>query len=120
MDTYEVITDRIVTMLERGVVPWRKPWRSVEGQGAPVNLISHKAYRGINVFLLACSGYDSPYWLSFKQAGQLDGHVNKGEKATMVVYWNWIDKQTGQTDADGRPVADRIPFLRHYHVFNVQ
>jgi antirestriction protein ArdC len=38
----------------------------------------------------------------------------------MVVYWNWIDKQTGHTDADGKLVMDRIPFLRHYNVFNVQ
>lgn len=119
MDTYQVITDRIVAMLERGVVPWRKPWRS-GSDGAPVNLVSRKSYRGINVFLLACSDYESHYWLSFKQAKQLDGYVNKRERATMVVYWNWIDKQSGQSDTDGKPVVDRIPFLRHYSVFNVQ
>ncbi|MEA1909711.1 MAG: zincin-like metallopeptidase domain-containing protein [Patescibacteria group bacterium] len=120
MDTYQVITDRIVGMLEHGTVPWRKPWRLSSIDGAPVNLVSRKAYRGINVFLLACSGYDNPYWLSFNQAKSLGGHVNKGERSTMVVYWNWIDKETGDTDSHGQPVVDRIPFLRYYNVFNAQ
>ena len=38
----------------------------------------------------------------------------------MVVFWNWFDKKTDQTDADGQPVVDRIPFLRHYNIFSVQ
>ena len=118
MDTYQVITDQIVAMLERGVVPWRKPWQSGP-EDAPVNLVSGKNYRGINVFLLSCLGHDSPYWLSFNQARKLGGHVNKGERSTMVVFWNWFDKQTGQNDADGKPVVDRIPFLRYYNVFHV-
>ena len=35
-DTYAVITDRIIAMLEQGVVPWRKPW---VGGGEPKNLV---------------------------------------------------------------------------------
>jgi hypothetical protein len=45
---YEIITSRIVEELEKGQVPWRKPWRTLP----PANLVSKKAYRGINVFLL--------------------------------------------------------------------
>ena len=116
MDTYQVITDRIIDMLERGTVPWRKPWQTI----APANLVSRKPYRGVNVLLLACSEYDSPYWLSFNQAKKLGGHVNKGERSTMVVYWNWIEKESGRIAKDGSPVADRIPFLRHYSIFNVR
>ena len=59
---YQVVTDRVVELLERGVVPWRKPWAGDEQ--APKNLISDKAYRGINVFLLSCAGYASPFWLT--------------------------------------------------------
>jgi antirestriction protein ArdC len=120
MDTYQVITDRIIGMLENGTVPWRKPWKHSTLDGAPINLASRKAYRGINVFLLACSGYDSPYWLTFNQAKQCGGHVNKGERSTMVVYWNWFDRETNRTDNQGQPVVDHIPFLRHYNLFNVQ
>jgi antirestriction protein ArdC len=46
---YEIVTSRILAELERGQVPWRKPWRTLP----PANLVSKKPYRGINVFLLA-------------------------------------------------------------------
>jgi antirestriction protein ArdC len=46
---YEIITSRIVEELEKGQIPWRKPWKTLP----PANLISKKPYRGINVFLLA-------------------------------------------------------------------
>ena len=45
---YEIVTARILEQLEKGVVPWRKPWRAE----LPCNLISGKPYRGLNVFLL--------------------------------------------------------------------
>ena len=35
--------DRIVGMLEAGVVPWRRPWSSV---GLPRNLVSREARPG--------------------------------------------------------------------------
>jgi len=59
MDVYQIVTDRILELLERGTVPWRKPWDT--SQGMPKNLVSNKEYRGINVFLLGCQQYSSPY-----------------------------------------------------------
>ncbi len=38
---YEIVTSRILAELARGVVPWRKPWRTLP----PANLISKKPYR---------------------------------------------------------------------------
>ena len=26
MDIYREITDRIITQMEQGIIPWRKPW----------------------------------------------------------------------------------------------
>ncbi len=72
---YQIVTDQIIKQLESGVAPWRKPWRT----DPPVNLISQKPYRGINLFLLAPQGYGSRYWLTFNQANKLGGHVRRGE-----------------------------------------
>jgi len=119
MDIYQSITDRIVGLLEKGAVPWRKPWTVSGAEGLPKNLVTRKPYRGINVFILAAQGYDSPYWLTFNQAKQLGGHVNKGERSSMVVFWNWVERETGQTTGDGTPVLEEIPFLRYYNVFHV-
>ena len=37
MDIYAIVTEKIINLLESGVVPWRKPWTSTE---LPRNLIS--------------------------------------------------------------------------------
>ena len=55
IQSYERITERIVTLLEQGTVPWHKPWKVKTG--LPRNLVSKKPYRGINVFLLMAMGY---------------------------------------------------------------
>lgn len=61
-----MITGQIVEQLERGVVPWARPWK-VDGL-APSNLVSRRPYRGINVFLLAFRAASTSWWLTFRQA----------------------------------------------------
>lgn len=116
---YDIITDRIIERLEQGFIPWQKPWN---GDAEPTNLISKKAYRGINVFLLGSSGYSSPYWLSYKQAGQLGGQVRKGEKGMPVVFWKrstYIPKAKPGDDENETVEAKTGLLLRYYTVFNV-
>lgn len=109
---YERITERIITLLTQGTVPWQKPWKA--RTGLPRNLVSQKPYRGINVFLLLAMSYESPFWLTFRQALQLGGSVRKGEKSCPVVFW----KQTTLEDKEsGEPQKKRL--LRFYHVFNL-
>ena len=85
MEIYELITERIVSELEKGSVPWRKTWTT----GAPKSLTTGREYRGINYFLLRATAYSSRYWMTYKQAAKLGGQVRRGEKATPVVYWKW-------------------------------
>jgi antirestriction protein ArdC len=115
-DVYSIITERIVSQLEAGTVPWRKPWKAQNG-GNPANFGSRKTYRGINWFLLSFAPYSCPFWLTYKQAAELNGTVRKGEKGTPVVFWNWVDSKT-EKDANGKP--KRVPFLKYYTVFNVE
>ena len=71
-DLYQTVTDKIVAMLETGMVPWRSPILGRTSAGHPKNLESKKPYRGVNVFLLAFSayarGYGSSHWMTFNQA----------------------------------------------------
>jgi antirestriction protein ArdC len=92
----ELITSRMLQALESGTVPWHQPWKSDSG-GVPRSVATGKAYRGINVWLLAltseAAGYTSPYWLTFNQARKLNGHgVRKGEHGTKVVWYKRIVK----------------------------
>jgi antirestriction protein ArdC len=113
MNVYEIVTERIIEQLQRGVAPWRKPWTGTDG--LPTNLVSGKAYRGINVWLLSMAGYASPYWVTYKQAQALGGNVRKGEKATPVVYYSRFD--TKDTNPDGSKRQAWV--IRYYSVFNV-
>ena len=110
--SYDRITERIVSLLSQGTVPWHKPWQVKTG--LPRNLISQKPYRGINVFLLMAMNYESPHWLTLRQANLLGGQIKPGEKSCPVVFWKPMkvkDKESGEDR--------KIPFLRLYHVFNV-
>ena len=110
---YQMVTDRVAELLEKGVVPWQKPWA---GGGHPANFISKKDYRGINTFLLGASGFSSRYWLSFKQVKSKGGTVKKGEHGSPCIFWKWIDlKETDETDK-----PKKIPFMRYYTVFNLE
>jgi antirestriction protein ArdC len=113
---YETITDRIITSLEAGVIPWRQEWRtSGKNTGLPYNLVSGKPYRGINVFSLFCSGYASKGWCTYKQAQELGYQVRKGEKSSPVVFWKFPDKK--KVAVDGK---DATPFCKPYAVFNIE
>lgn len=116
VDVYQAVTDRMIEKLESGTLPWRKPWSTL---GPPRNMVSGKVYRGVNVLLLAMSDYDQPYWLTYKQAHKLGGHVNKGERSTMIVFWKWLEKDEVD-EATGETVHKRIPFLRYHRVFNIE
>jgi antirestriction protein ArdC len=111
---YEIITNQILADLEKGEVPWRKPWHSLP----PANLISKKPYRGINVFLLGFAGYGSQFWLTFNQAKQLGGNIRKGQHGTKVIFWKCKTRET--ESADGEIEERRSAFLRYYTVFNLE
>ena len=63
MDTYAIVTEKIINLLEQGIVPWRQPWSAT---GLPRNLVAKKPYRGVNLFLLSAMKYISPFWLTMR------------------------------------------------------
>jgi antirestriction protein ArdC len=114
---YDVVNSRILELLEQGTVPWRKTWNGVEG--IPKSLISKKAYRGINSFVLGCMPYDSSYWMTFKQCQEKGGRVRKGEKSSPVIFWKWLDRKEADVDSTDTDTG-KIPMLRFYSVFNLE
>jgi antirestriction protein ArdC len=120
MDIYAIVTEKIINLLESGVVPWRRPWTST---GLPRNLVSKKPYRGVNFFLLSASKYVSPFWLTIRQANELGGHVRKGEESTVVVFWKVDDAKQSTQDLDNEETDGKTRrrfLLRYYRVFNLE
>jgi len=63
--------------------------------------------------------FAAPIWMTFKQALELDAHVRKDEKGSLVVYADNIKRK--ETDEKTGDEIDRdIPFLKGYTVFNVE
>ncbi len=116
-DLYQQVTDTIIRQLEAGTVPWHRPWHGDGYQlpGMPLNFSNGKHYRGINVVLLWCTSlerkYSSSEWGTFKQWQGQKERIRKGEKSTMIVYYDMIQKEV-----EGETV--KIPFLKSYNVFN--
>jgi antirestriction protein ArdC len=124
-DVYTRVTDRIVADLEQGVRPWMKPWSAEHAAGKITRPLRHNGtpYSGINILMLwsaaVAGGFAAPIWMTFKQALELNAHVRKGEKGSLVVYANSITRK--ETDeATGEDIDREIHFLKGYTVFNVE
>lgn len=120
LDVYQAVTDRILEMLDQGTVPWRRPIKpKAHGDGFPKSMSTGKRYRGVNVFLLAITawakGYESSYWITYKQAQEQGGQVRKGEKSSLVIFWKQYTVEDQENGED-----KEVMVARHYNVFNAE
>lgn len=107
MDIYQTITDRMIAEMEQGIIPWKKPWMAA---GVAISHTTGKAYSLLNQMLLGRAGE----YLTFKQVQAEGGYVRKGEKAHMIVFWTWLDKEDEETGE-----TMQVPFLKYYNVFHI-
>lgn len=110
-NVYDMVTDRIIEELSKGIIPWEKPWTGT--RAGAYNRISKKPYSIINQMLLKHTGE----YATFKQWQDLGGHVKKGEKSEIVVFWKILDKE--EITEDGEKEVHKIPLLRYYNVFHI-
>lgn len=123
---YEEVTDKIVAELAAGRAPWVRPWGKVSGAapGLPSNLVTGRAYSGVNILLLWGAlierGYRDQRWLTYRQAEMAGGQVRKGEEGVTVVY---ADRFTPKAEAERAAVAGEepgaVPFLKRFKLFNI-
>ena len=124
-DLYQHVTDQIVASLEQGVRPWMKRWSAEHGAGRITRPLRANGipYQGINVLVLwsdaVVKGYSAPIWMTFRQALELNAHVRKGERGSIVVYASTLTR-TGTDAETGEESEQSIPFLKSYTVFNVE
>lgn len=100
-DLYAEVTDRVIAALENGTVPWRCRWTALSGIPAR-NVVTGKPYRGINWLITSMAGYESPWWMTYKQAAARDAQVRQGERGTPVFLW-----KTAKIRLDTKEKRDR-------------
>ena len=120
-DVCEKITASIIAELEKGVMPWVKPWAS---GNVPMMPRRHtgESYSGVNILILWAAaqskGYENPNWMTFKQALDYKAAVRKGETGTQIVFASKIS--VDETDSAGEARTKTISFLKTYTVFNAE
>ena len=118
-DVYTRITGQIIDSLEHCVPPWTRPWNAEHPAGPITRPLrsSGQPYSGINIVMLwasaAVQGFTAPIWMTFRQAIELNAHVRKAAKGSLVVYANAITKT--ETDAAGNEIEREIPFPERIH-----
>lgn len=118
---YEIVQEKMISKIEEAIkngepLPWQKPWCG----HLPVNYVSRKPYRGINVFMLMDAGSE---FITFKQIKELqkkDSKVKlrKGSKAQMVVFFK-MKEYKEENEITGEEEEKVHPILRYYKVFPI-
>ena len=121
---YDIITQQIVEALEKGTVPWKKPWSTANPtiNGVPVlnqNLFTKKPYRGVNWLLTALSPYASPFWIPRGEIKKRKLTIRKDEHYTPIIYFKWRSKEEiAKANAEGKAVAPC--FARFFQAWNAE
>ena len=121
-DVYTRVTDKIIADLEQGVRTWMKPWNAGNTAGRITRPLRHNGipYSGINILMLWAEaidqGFAAPIWMTFRQASEMNAHVRKGEKGSLVVYANSITR-TEENDT-GEEEQREIHYMKGYTELN--
>jgi len=105
--TYQKQAETILASIKAGTAPWVKPWQSL---GEQKNAQTGRVYNGGNALYLGAvqeeMGYESPLWLTWKQASKLGGHVKQGEwENGSPVLWFRPDEKV-KTNSKGEVELD--------------
>lgn len=111
-NVYDMVTNRIIAELEKGQIPWQKPWTGV--RSGAYNRITKRPYSLLNQMLLQHTGE----YATFKQWQDLGVHVRKGKKSEIVVFWKIFESKETNPDT-GEIEVKKIPLLRYYNVFHI-
>lgn len=110
-NVYEIVTEKFVEAMEKdGLAPWQKTWKYDQW---PKNLVSKKEYTGVNVWLLAIMGHNSPWWATYKQIQNLGGVIKEEERKNYAIITFY---QPVKRDEQGEEVQRAI--LKYYRVWN--
>jgi antirestriction protein ArdC len=117
---YEIVTEKILKLLEQGITPWRREWNFKDG--LPRNLDSKHHYKGYNLLYLAIAqmleGWQYPLYLTYIGARKHGWHVRKGEEGNLVLFMK-TQERIEKDPATGEERTKRQSVLRYYHVFNL-
>ena len=116
-DVAQIVTDKIISLLERGNLPaFKKMWAD---RGSGYNYSTGNPYKGLNSLLTALAtselGYEHNAWLTINQANSLGGKLRKGVKGKTV----WLNSYrfVPKKGENGEDLS--YPLLTSFAVYNI-
>jgi antirestriction protein ArdC len=115
-ELFEKVNNQIIQLMKDNGQDWAKGWASKYVHDTPRNVISNKGYSGFNSFITYCAPFSSPLWGTYKQWKDKGVQVNKGEKATHIIYASkFLPKDQKNLPKDEQKSAF---CLKPYAIFN--
>ena len=121
-DLYAEITQKLVAQIEADPGKPKMPWRRSDAPlWLPVNALTQRPYRGINVVALWAAAehaaFGSNVWATYKQWQELGAQVRKGETSSLIVKYGEYEVEP---DAEAENDDGKRLYLRAYNVFNAR
>lgn len=118
-DKYELIADKMLSLMEQDIKPWSQPWYANPYR----NAITGHEYRGVNPLLcgLDClyNNWLDPRFVTMTQCKQMKWRVVKGSKATIIRWGGTCSKK--ETDAEtGEERTKFYSTAKFFNVFNIE
>ncbi|MCZ2328963.1 ArdC-like ssDNA-binding domain-containing protein [Bartonella sp. F02] len=102
----EIVAKNLIKQIKAGTAPWQIPWKAGSvGSNMPMNPITGNRYKGVNALHLMSQNRADSRWMTYKQAKTIGAQVRRGEKGTLIKYWQF-SKEQNKVDENGNPVKD--------------
>lgn len=111
-NVYQIVADRIIAELEKGVVPWAKPWTGI--RSGAYSHSTGRPYSLLNQMLLGKAGE----YITWSQVKAEGGTICKGEKSSVVAFWK-MNRAKEIDAATGEEVEKLYPILRYFNVWHI-
>lgn len=124
-DLYQEVTEKIISILEQGVAPWR---RTCSTYGLAKNYATGHVYIIINFILMNNTVHHVPYFMTFNQVRTMGGKLKKGAKAYKVILFNVIYKDQNNRVVNKDEATHLynigaevkvLKFIKYYNVLNI-
>lgn len=116
------VVERLIRQMEEGTGPFVQPWDARMDLGLPMNPTTGKTYKGGNLLHLWAlqNAWDvrDNRWMTYKQAAAVGAQVRKGEKASVIEFWDWSPVEEAKRSGDPELIAKAHPKVFFPRVFN--
>ncbi|MFN3858791.1 MAG: ArdC family protein [Caulobacter sp.] len=120
---YQDVTESIVSSISAGAPAFVMPWHHASQQNCqPVNVLTGKPYRGINVLALwtasRAMSFGTGCWATFRQWQNLGASVKRGECGTQIVFHQPKIRRDGNEESPSGADSETRWVARTFRVFN--